>query len=63
MLRSFIETGKDCSSLLGHNSYIVILSCKFTNIIQRIKYHNRDKFNFFSNFAAKQLNAFKTRNF
>ena len=63
MLRSFIETGKDCSRLLGHNSYFVILSCKLTDRIQRIKQHNCDEFNFLSEFATKQLNTIETTNF
>ena len=62
MLRSFIEMGQYGSRILRDDRYFVSLSCKLTYSIQRIKQHNRDEFNFFSDFAAKLLNTFEATN-
>ena len=62
MLWSFIEMGEYCSRLVRDNRYFVILSGKLTDSFQRIKPHNRNEFNFFSDFAAKQLNTFEATN-
>jgi hypothetical protein len=62
MLRPLIETGKDGSRLLQDNRRFVILSRELADGVQRIKLHDRDEFNFFSGFAAEQLNIYKTAN-
>src|SRR4030066_626040 len=54
--------GEYCSRLFRDNGYFVILSCKLTDSIQRIKQHDSDEFNFFADCAAEQLNTFKATN-
>jgi len=57
VLRSFIKMGEYCSRLRRYNRSFVVIPCKLTYSIQRVEQHNRNEFNFLSDFATKQLNT------
>jgi len=62
MLRSFIEAAEHRLRLLWDNGWLVVLSHRLPNRVERIEQHNRDTLDFFAARSAGQSNAREASN-
>jgi hypothetical protein len=62
MLRTQVESGKHSSGLGWDHAGFVVFACEFTDCIQRIESHDRDKLDLIRKGPTKELDIFEPSN-